>query len=119
MRMKHQRGLSLVGLIIVAAIVAFVALIGFKLLPSYIEYFTVQKVLRDLSRSPEMRGASVKDVKIAFEKRAEIDNISSLKAEDLEITKEASGGFTIVANYAVKVPLFANVSACIDFEARN
>jgi Tfp pilus assembly protein PilE len=119
MRMKHQRGLSLVGLIIVASIVAFVALVGFKLLPSYIEYFTVQKVLRDLARSPEMRGASVKDVKIAFEKRAEIDNISSLKADDLEITKEGSGGFTIVASYGVKVPLFANVSACIDFEVRN
>jgi Tfp pilus assembly major pilin PilA len=117
--MKHQRGLSLVGLIIVASILAVLALIGFKLMPTYIEYFTVQKVIRDLARSPEMRGASVKDIKVAFEKRAEIDNISSLKGDDLEITKEGSGGFTIAASYAVKVPLFANVSACIDFDVHN
>jgi Tfp pilus assembly major pilin PilA len=117
--MKHERGLSLVGLIIVASLVAVLALVGFKLMPTYIEYFTVQKVIKDLARSPEYRGASVKDIKIAFAKRADIDNISSLKADDLEITKEGSGGFTIVASYAVKIPLFGNVSACIDFEVHS
>jgi Tfp pilus assembly major pilin PilA len=116
--MRHQRGLSLIGLIIIAAVVAFVAIIGFKLLPSYIEYFTVQRVVRDLSRSAELRGASVKDVKSAFERRATIDNISSITSEDLEVTKEGEG-FSIIASYSVKVPLFGNVSACLDFEARN
>ena len=116
--MRQQRGLSLIGLIIVAGIVAFVAIIGFKLLPSYIEYFTVQRVVRDLSRSAELRGASIKDVKSAFDRRAQIDNISSINSEDLEITKEGEG-FSIIASYGVKVPLFGNVSACLDFEARN
>lgn len=117
--MKRQRGLSLMGLIIVASIVAVLALIGFKLLPTYIEYFTIQKVIKDLGRSAELRGGSVKDVKSAFEKRTEIDNISSLHGEDLEITKQGSGGFSIVASYAVKVHLFANVSACLEFDVHN
>jgi hypothetical protein len=116
--MRHQRGLSLIGLIIVAGVVAFVAIIGFKLLPSYIEYFTIQRVVRDLSRSPELRGGTLKDVKSAFDRRAQIDNINSIKSEDLEITKEGEG-FSVTASYSVKVPLFGNVSACLDFEARN
>jgi Tfp pilus assembly major pilin PilA len=116
--MRHQRGLSLIGLIIVAGIAAFVAIVGFKLLPSYIEYFTIQRVVRDLAHSPELRGAGVKDVKAAFDRRASIDNINSIKADDLEITKEGEG-FTIVASYSVKVPLFGNLSACLDFEARD
>jgi hypothetical protein len=116
--MRHQRGLSLIGLIIIAAILAFVSIVGFKLLPSYIEYFTVERVVRDLSRSAELRGASVKDVKSAFDRRAQIDNISSITGEDLEIEKQGEG-FRIVASYGVKVPLFGNVSACLDFETGN
>jgi type II secretory pathway pseudopilin PulG len=116
--MKRQRGLSLIGLIIVAAVVSFVAIIGFKLLPSYIEYFTIQRVVRDISRSPELRGGTIKDVQYAFDKRATIDNITSLKGEDLEVNK-AGEGFEVVASYSVKVPLFGNLSACIDFETRN
>jgi Tfp pilus assembly major pilin PilA len=116
--MRKQRGVSLIGLIIVASIAAFVAIIGFKLLPTYIEYFTIKRMVSDLAHSPELRGTSVKDVKLAFDRRAQIDNINSIRADDLEITKEGDG-FSIVAAYSVKVPLFGNVSACMDFEARN
>jgi hypothetical protein len=32
------------------------------------------------------------------------------------VTKQGDG-FAIVANYSVRVPLFGNISACLDFEA--
>lgn len=115
--MHKQRGLSLVGLLLISAVIVFVAIIGFKLLPSYIEYFTVQRIISDIAHSPEARGGTVKDVQAAFARRAVIDNVTSITANDLEITK-ASNGFEIVASWARRVPLFGNVNACIDFEAK-
>ena len=118
MGMNKQRGLTLTGLIITAAVVVFFALIGFKLLPSYIEYLTIERILKDLGHSPELRGGQVKDVTAAFDRRAVIDNITSIRGSDLEVTK-LGDGFEIHANWSTRVPLFGNVNACVDFEAKN
>ena len=113
--MKQQRGLSLMGLLIVSAVLVVVALIGFKLLPAYIEYFTIKRVIGDIASGSEVRGGTLRDATTAFQRRAQIDDITSIKASDLEITKQGEG-FSIVAAYQRCVPLFANISVCIDFE---
>jgi hypothetical protein len=113
--MHKQRGLSLIGLLIVSAVIVFVAIIGFKLLPSYIEYFTIKRVVTDLAYGTEVRGGSVRDVQKAFDRRAQIDSISSIRGTDLEVTKVGEG-FEVRAAYTVQVPLFGNVNACIDFD---
>jgi hypothetical protein len=116
--MDKQRGLSLIGLLITSAVLVFFALIGFKLLPSYIEYWTVQRIISDISRSPEIRGESARAVQGAFDRRATIDNVNSVKGSDLEVSKTGDG-FQIVASWSTRVPLFGNVNACLDFEAKN
>jgi Tfp pilus assembly major pilin PilA len=111
--MHRERGLSLIGTIFVLAILGFVAVVGLKLVPAYIEYFAVKKVLAAMVHSGDTKG-TVAEIKKAFDRRSLIDDIHSLKGEDLDVTKE--GGTVVVsANYSVKVPLVANVSACIDF----
>ncbi len=114
--MRKQLGLSLTGLLIVSAVLVFVAIVGFKVAPSYIEYFTIKRVVNDIAM--ENRGGSVKDVISAFNKRAQIDDIRSLRGNDLEVSKTGEG-FEIRAEYSVVVPLFSNISAQIDFVAEN
>jgi hypothetical protein len=108
--------MSLTVLLIICALLVAVALIGFKLLPAYTEFFTVKKVISDLSRNPELKGASPKEISDAFDRRATIDNIKALGGRDLEIAKQGDRS-SIRAVWSVKVHLFYNVSACIDFEA--
>ena len=45
MRAASERGLSMIGFLFTTAVVIVVALIAFRVGPSYIEYFTVQKAL--------------------------------------------------------------------------
>ena len=116
--MKKQRGISLIGLLITSAVIVFFVLIGFKLLPSYIEYFTVQRIISDIAHSPELRGGPIKEVQSAFQRRATIDNVVSISGNDLEVVK-TSDGFEIVASWTNRVRLFGNVSACIDFETKS
>ncbi len=114
--MRKQQGLTITGLLIVSAVLVFVAIIGFKLAPSYIEYFTIKRVVNDIAT--ENRGGSVKEVMSAFDRRAQIDDIRALRGRDLDVSKTGEG-FEIRAEYSVLVPLFANVSAQIDFVAEN
>jgi hypothetical protein len=113
--MHGERGLSLIGLIFILAILGFVLVVGFKLLPFYIEYYSLKGVLGSMVQSGETKQVAT-EIKRAFERRADIAEVHSVKAEDLDIAKE-DGKVVITANYSVKVPLVANVSACMDFSA--
>ena len=116
--MNRQRGLSLMGLIITLGVIAFFAVMGFKLLPAYIEYCTVQRIVADLAHSPELRGGAPRDVVAAFDRRAVIDNVTSIGGKELEINK-VGDGFEITASWSKRVPLFGNLNACLDFETHN
>ncbi|MCW5626176.1 MAG: DUF4845 domain-containing protein [Burkholderiales bacterium] len=112
--MRRQRGLSLIGLIVVGGLLVFAALLAMKLLPVYMEYFTIKKHVTELARSSA--GASIKEIQNNFDKRALVDDITALEGPDLEITKFGEQ-YQITASYSKKVPLFANISVLVDFEA--
>lgn len=115
--MKHQqRGVTFVGMIFIAGLIVFGAIMGIKLIPAYIEYATVTNHLRELARSPEARSGTPRDLIVAFSKRAQIDDIRSVTAEDVEVSKDGDR-VVLTAAYSVKTRLFGNLSACIDFVA--
>ncbi len=112
----RQRGITLTGLMLGSVGLILVALLGMRLLPSYIEYFTIKKAVTGIAQEMRGRGGAVADVRRAFESRQAIDDFQSVKASDLEITKEGNG-FSIVAAYRREVPLFGNIGIYIDFAA--
>jgi hypothetical protein len=111
----RQRGITLMGLIIGSFVLVLVALLAMRLLPSYIEYFTIKKAIVGIAKQTGGEG-NVSDVRRAFENRMAVDDIKSVQPSDLAITKEGSG-FLITAAYRREVPLFANIGVYIDFEA--
>ena len=114
MRSK-QRGISLMGTIITLAVLAFLAVMAAKLMPAYLEYMAVKKMFKSMVQSGGTKG-TVKEIRTSYDRMNAIEDVKSVRPEDLEITK--SGGETIVsATWSVRVPLVANVSACIDFHA--
>jgi Domain of unknown function (DUF4845) len=114
--MKRQHGVTFVGMLFIAGLIVFVAIIGLKLIPAYIEYATVVNHLREIARSPDARGASPRDIQTMFNKRAQIDAINAVKGDDIEIEKEGDQ-VVLRAAYSTKIKLFGNLNACIDFVA--
>ena len=111
--MQKQRGVSLMGLIITLAVLGFLAVMAAKLMPAYIDYFSVQKMFKTMEQAGDLK-LGVRDIRRAFDTRNAIENVQAVKGDDLEITKE--GGETVVAaNWSVKIPLVSNISACLDF----
>jgi len=110
---NRQLGLSLGGLIVVSVVVIFVALLGFKVGPKYMEYFTAKETITEIAKSGDTSPAEIRK---SFELRQAIDNIPSLKPSDLVISRE-SGQVVISFAYRKDIPLFANVGLYIDFQA--
>lgn len=113
--MRFQRGVSLNGLLIGSAILGVVALVAMKVLPEWIEYGKIVKAVKSTAGDGSLKEASLAQVRVSFDKRRELDDIKSIAATDLSITKD-SGELVISFAYEKKVPLFANVSLLFDFE---
>lgn len=113
-----QRGLSLPGFIFGAFVLVLVSSVALKLVPSYMQDAEVVKLFKAIASDPDMQKASMHDIRDSFNKRASIDNITAIKAEDIEMDKD-SGTLVLSANYAVKVPLVGNISLYLDFNPRS
>jgi hypothetical protein len=110
---KKQTGVGIMGLITVLVIVVVVALFGMKVLPSFMEFRTAKSAIEAASAAQ-----TPADARRAFENRATIDNINSVKPTDLEITRE--GNQMVVAfAYRKEVPLFGGVGLYIDYAANS
>jgi hypothetical protein len=111
--MGKQRGISLSGLIFWLAIGGFLAIMAAKLLPSYIEYFSVKKMFATMEQAGDLKG-TVREIRRTYDTRNAIEDVKSVRGEDIEVTKE--GGETVItATWSVKTPMVGNVSACLDF----
>ena len=110
--MKAQRGLSLMGLIMGLFILVVLALFAMKLVPSFLEYRSAKAAIEAISKSAQ--GAP--EVRRLFDARAAIDDINSIKATDLEITREGNQ-MVIGFAYRKEVALFGNVGLYIDYVA--
>ena len=111
--MGKQDGVSLMGLIVTLAVLGFLGVMAAKLMPSYIEYFTVKKMLASMEQAGDFK-LTVREIRKSFETRNAIEDLKNVHGEDLEVTKE--GGETVVsAAWSVRVPMVSNISACLDF----
>ena len=109
----RQQGVSLMALIFGFAILVILAIFGMKLVPSYLEFRSAKAAIEALARST---AASPADIRRQFESRSAVDDISTVKAADLDITKRGSQ-VVISFQYRKEVPLFANVGLYIDYAA--
>ena len=114
--MKQERGLTMTGFLTLSIVLIFTALLVFRLLPPDLEYFYVQKAVDGVAKDLDLQTATPREIRSAFDRRAMIDNITTIRGEDLELIKEGNNA-ALDASYSVKVPIIANVAACIDFQA--
>lgn len=113
---RRQRGLSMTTFMVVAVILVFAAIGGMLVGPAYLEYSKVKKAVAAIA--VEGRSATVADVRKAFDRRAQIDDIDVISGQDLDVTKEGSE-IVVSFAYTKKVPLVSNISLLIEFAGRS
>ena len=111
---NRQRGVSIEGTLVVIVLLIVVGVGAMKVLPSYMENGTIQKIFDTIRSDPEMQGASAKIIRESFDKRAMMNNIHVVSSNDIEVSKDA-GGLSLSVSYTVKIPLVSNASLLLEF----
>lgn len=111
---QTQSGLSMSIFLLWCVILAFGALLGFKLIPAYTEDLTIKKHFRTIAGDSTYSSGNRRDIENAFSNRATVDRIEVISPKDIIVSKEG-GGITLSASYTTRIPLVYNISACLDF----
>ena len=109
---RNQRGLTLIGLLFWGVLVAMVALVVIRVLPTINEYTTIQRAVKKIAQEAP---PTVAEARKAFGRQREIEySISSIGPEDLQITKE-NDKVVIRFEYNKEIPLIEPVYLLIKY----
>ena len=109
---RAQRGVTMIGLLLWAIVVAFVALMIVRVLPTINEYSTIVRAVQKIAKEAP---ATVAQARAAFEKQKEVEySISSIGGKDLQVTKE-NDKLVVRFAYDKEVELFSPVFLLIKY----
>lgn len=113
---KNQQGMTFFGVMFVGMAIVFGAILMMKLIPPYLEFWSVQKIIGVMAKDPALPGMTPQEARKSFDRRAVIDAVTVITGKDLEIAKDR-GQTAVIANYTVIVPIAGNLSAMMQFQA--
>jgi hypothetical protein len=90
-RSGRQGGMTVIGMLLSIMVIAFVALIGMKVVPMYIQYFSIKSTIESIRKEPQLAQMSPLDIQNAIQKRFDIGYVDRITARDLKIRSERSG----------------------------
>lgn len=106
--LRRQKGISGIGWLMIASIFGFFLLTFFNVFPMYYESYKIQSVLRTIQEDPSIDVKSKRAIWDRMRKSFDIDNISSIKAEHVKMSRK-DGQTTIAINYEARAPFIANL----------
>ena len=113
---RTQRGITLLGFIMILAVAGLFIFVGMKVVPMYMEYWAVKKSLDGLALEPGIANASPERIRNLFFRRLYVNYSENVKAENVKIDR-MEGGWKMTVKYEVRRPMISNLDVVGNFVA--
>jgi Tfp pilus assembly major pilin PilA len=109
--MQKQQGMTLIGWVMVLAIIAFFATFVIRLLPMYQEYYSVLNIMDGMEIELKNNKLTKRQVMNLLNKRFDTGYVFSIKEDDIEISRGKNNVHVskIVIDYEKRVPFMAQI----------
>lgn len=116
--MRHsQKGMSFFGLLAVIALLIFGLVIAMKLVPIYLDHFSLREMVTKINEDPTIKINSIRDFNDYIDKGMKINSIRDIDArEAITITASGTDAYTVIINYEVRAPALQNVDLLVHFD---
>jgi hypothetical protein len=116
--MKRQRGISMVGFIIILVIAAFFAYTLMKLVPAYMDYFSVSKALTTVATNAQSADMSVGEVRrqLDTQELSQYFSDADITQGDIKVVRKPNGGRQLQLRYDKQIPWIYNIDFLLHFE---
>lgn len=115
MNHKNQKGLSTLGMLGVVILVVGGLLLATKLVPLYIDDYSIAKALSGLQSERELYEMSKQQIKERLRRKLTADYTHELKDDEVTVTKNR-GELVIDVLYEVRTPIVYNLDIIARFE---
>lgn len=112
---KRQQGLGWFGLVFVFGTIAFFAIIVVKVGPLYLNHFQMVSIVKSVANNADMGSSGPGEIRIALQRRWDIDYIKQVEAKDIKI-KRTERGRVLAYDYEARANLFYNIFVAIQFK---
>ena len=116
---NKQRGIGFLGLIVLAGVLGFTAVIGLKLFPVYMDSWKIDSIMDAVINEPGINDQSRREITEMMIKRLDIDAVESLNysnaGQRMSIVKRKNN-VTINVTYEITTPLLGNLSLLAAFD---
>ncbi|MDE2218859.1 MAG: DUF4845 domain-containing protein [Gammaproteobacteria bacterium] len=112
---KTQRGVTLIGWVILLLPVGLIGYAGILLTPKYLNYFNVVKAMnQEADEDKDNPQVDPKLVRAGLSRRFDVEYIDKPTPNDIDVHRDGDH-WVMVADYEELVPLFGNVSILVQF----
>ena len=113
---RNQQGITLIGFVVMLALVGVLGYLGMKVFPIYQQFFSVRSAMKGVASEPgvgQMDPAKIKDL---FFRRLYINYADDdLKPENVKVERK-DNGYTMTVQYEVRRPLVADLDIVGKFD---
>lgn len=117
MRMPHkQRGMGLLGWMFILGMIGFIALLGLKVGPLYMQWGKVTSSMEGVAAELATKKATKRDIRNMLQRRLDVNDVEQVDLDEHLTIKRVKGGkMEITIAYEARAPLFKNLSVVADF----
>ena len=112
--MMNASAMAMMSWMIVLGIAVFFLLIGFKMVPTYLENYSIKQVLLNMEGDRTVRKMTPKQMRESFFKRLKINGVYEFDRKAVSVKKEKRGTRFSV-DYEVRKPVAGNVAIVMTF----
>jgi Domain of unknown function (DUF4845) len=112
---KSQNGMSFLGWLIVLGIAGASIVAGMRLIPIYLESYTVSKILEDVALEYRDKQTNKNRIWSSISKRLDVNSIDGIKIENFSYIQE-KGKVLISLKYEMRTKLVGNLDGVASFE---
>ncbi len=114
--MQRQRGITLGGVLIFMMFIGFGAYVAARVLPAYFDYWTLQRIIKNVLLLPDVKDMKESAIRTKFNKELQINNMRAVTDDDL-VVEWVPNGVRLSVDFSVKQSFMGPVSLCMDFHA--
>ena len=113
---RSQKGMSLLGWMVVLALVAFFASTGFKMFPHYMDYWSLEKAIMSVETDRALDIRTVQDFYSHVSKSMQVNSIRDLDLKEVLDIKVENNDFLVHLKYEKRESLIENLDLVATFD---
>lgn len=115
MNIRKQQGMTMLGWIIVLAIIGIFAIAGLRIGPMYLEFYKINSVLDAVVEEVGGEGTTKQDIYAYLSKRFDIEAVNVIDAREVKIERKGEF-YEVGVDYDARSEFIGNLSFIANFQ---